>query len=138
MNLETAQRHFRACRELMDTLYQKPVFDEWAVVSFGKAKPEILSYDGSRPEEFVSHFHADSGPLLAEMQGRSYAIGDFEFAPDAHGSRYDACVRLGESTYLLCNYVAGSMKDIRGDARWLKAQAPFVNLTEKFRSDPLI
>ena len=122
----------------MDTLYQKTVFDEWAVVSFANGKPKILWYDGSRPDDFVKNFHADSAPLFAEMQGRSYAVGDFEFVAAGLGSRYDACVRLGESTYLLCNYIAGSMADIRADARWLKAQTPFVDLTEKFRSDPLV
>jgi hypothetical protein len=65
MNLESAQRLFRACRDRMDTLYQKAVFDEWAVVSFAQGKPVILWYDGSRPDDFVKNFHADSAPLFA-------------------------------------------------------------------------
>jgi hypothetical protein len=72
------------------------------------------------------------------MEGRSYAVGDFEFSAAGFGSRYDACIRLGAKTYLLCNYIGGSMVDIRADSRWLKAQTPFVDLTEKFRVDPLV
>jgi hypothetical protein len=137
MKLEAAVQQLRACRQKMDTLYQKPVFDEWAIVALGGAQPAVLAYEGPRREGFEKKFHSDASPLLAEMEGRRYAVGDFEFALDARGSRFDASVRVGENTYLFCNNTYGSMQDIRGDARWLKAQAPFVDLTEKFRADPL-
>jgi hypothetical protein len=138
MNLETARQHLRTCRELMDTLYQKPVFDEWVILSFANASTRILFYHGPRADSFAKNLHADSGPLAREMQDRAYAIGDFEFALDARGSRFDVCVRLGDHSYLLGNNTYGTLTDLRQDARWLKAQKPLVDLTEKFRADPLI
>lgn len=137
MNLDTAKKHLRACRERMDALYQKPVFDEWVIVSFGQGKTDILAYEGARAESFAKQFHHDSGPLFAEMHGKHYGAGDFEFAQQAHGSRYDACICLGASTYLLCNNTYGTLDALRQDTRWREAQKPFVELTEKFRASPL-
>lgn len=137
MNLESARTFLQTCRERMDTLYQRPVFNEWAIVSFASVKPEIVFYDGPRADDFRTRFHSDSAPLFAEMDGRSYTIGDFEFVQDAQGSRFDACVKVGEKTYLLCNDTQSSMQEIRADPRWRKAQAPFVALTDEFRADPL-
>jgi hypothetical protein len=121
----------------MDTLYQKPVFDEWVIVSIRAGEVGILWYEGPRAESFRKTLHADSAPLAAEMQDRSYTIGDFEFAQDAKGSRFDACVRLGPSAYLFANNTYGTLSDLRQDPRWLKAQKPLVELTEKFRADAL-
>lgn len=138
MNLETARTNIRACRERMDALYQKPVFDEWVVVSFANQPASILIYEGTRADSIKETIHRDSAPLAREMADKHYTVGDFEFAQDARGSRFDACVRLGEHAYLLCNNTYGTLADLRQDPRWLKAQAPFVNLTEKFRADPLV
>ena len=44
---------------------------------------------------------------------------------------------LGPAAYLFCNHTTKSMTDIRRDPRWLAAQEPFVELSAKFRSDPL-
>lgn len=137
MNLETASKNIELCRERMDALYHTPVFDEWVIVSFSRGKTDILAYVGPRAETFAKEFHRDSGPLFAEMQGKHYSAGDFEFVSQAHGSRFDACVCLGETIYLLCNNTQGSMGELRADARWREAQKPFVDLTEKFRADPL-
>ncbi len=139
MNLETARKLVAQCREKMDTAYQKPVFDEWVVVSFAPAPAlaDILAYEGPRAETYKKSLHADSAPLAREMQDHAYEIGDFEFVGDARGSHFDACVRIGNRTYLLCNNTYGTLSDLRQDARWLKAQKPFVDLTEKFRTDPL-
>ncbi len=136
MNLETARQNLLLCRERMDTLYQKPVFDEWVMISFSSAPAKILYYDGPRQESYKKTFHADSAPLAREMQDRAYTIGDFEFAAEARGSRFDACIRIGEHAYFLCNNTYGTINDLRQDPRWLKAQKPFVDLTEKFRADP--
>lgn len=137
MNLETATKHIQTCRERMDALYLKPVFDEWVVLNFQDGKADLLGYTGPRAETIAKQLHRDSAPLFAEMQGRSYGVGDFEFVDLARGSSYDACVRLGETTYLLCNNTFGTMAVLRQDPRWREAQKPFVNLTEKFRADPL-
>ena len=138
MNLETASKNIEICRGRMDVLYHKPVFDEWVVVGFAQGKTEILAYTGPRAESFTKQFHRDSGPLFAEMQGKRYSVGDFEFVDQARGSHFDACVRLGETAYLLCNNTYGSMSELRADSRWREAQKPFVDLTEKVRADPLV
>lgn len=122
----------------MDTLYQKPVFDEWVVVSLAGGKAQVLDYHGPRAATYADRLHSDSAPLIREMEGKHYGIGDFEFVLDASGTRYDAVVRLGETTYLLCNNTYGSIDDIRNDPRWRKAQVPFVDMTEKVRADPLL
>lgn len=137
MNLATALKQIQTCREKMDVLYQKPVFDEWVVLSLAQGKADILSYQGPRAENFSQLLHRDSAPLFAEMGGKQYGVGDFEFVDGATGSRFDACIRLGDTFYLFCNNTYGSMAELRHDPRWREAQKPFVGLTEKFRVDPL-
>jgi hypothetical protein len=137
MNLETAAAHLTQCRERMDTLYQKPVFDEWALIAFTNGAVEVLWYHGPRAEEFAKKLHADVAPLYTAMEGRHYDIGDFEFVQDAKGSRFDACIRAGTTSYVLCNNTYGTMAEIRADPRWREAQKPFVQLTEEFRMDAL-
>ena len=121
----------------MDALYQKSVFDEWVVLSLTTAATKILSYEGPRADSFQKDLHRDSAALVREMADKHYEIGDFEFAQDAEGSSFDAGVRLGEVLYLLCNNTTGTLADLRRDPRWRQAQKPFVDLTEKFRADPL-
>jgi hypothetical protein len=137
MNLETARQHLHACSDRMDALYNKPVFDEWVIVKYENGKADVLHYDGPRPAAFLEKMHGDTAPLLVATDGRKYEVGDFEFVSNAAGSRYDACVRLGNRLFLLCNNTYGTMEQIRADPRWLKAQAPFLDMTEKFRADPL-
>ena len=138
MNLETARELIRTARQRMDELYLKPVFDEWAIAKLAGGRVEILHYEGAREEKFAQQFHRDSAPLFAAMQDKHYAIGDFEFSLDARGSHFDACVRVGEHTYCFCNNTGETVNDIRTDARWLKAQKPFLDFTERFRADPLV
>lgn len=138
MNLETARQHILNCRERMDALYQKPVFDEWVIISIDGGEAVILAYLGLRADSFKETLHTDSAPIVREMQDNEYAVGDFEFAQEARGSRFDACVRLGQKTYLFCNNTYGTLADIRQDPRWIKAQVPFVDFTEKFRADELV
>jgi len=138
MNLEIASQHIKACRDRMDALYQKPVFDEWVVLSLVQGKAEILAYMGPRADKFKNDLHRDSAPLMSQMQGNYYGVGDFEFVDNAGSSRYDACIRLGHTSYLLCNNTYGTLAALRQDVRWLEAQKPFVDLTEKFRVDPLV
>ena len=47
-------------------------------------------------------------------------------------------IRLGPAAYLFCNHTTKSMQDIRRDPKWLAAQEPFVELSSKFRDDPLV
>jgi hypothetical protein len=137
MNIETAVTQLNACRERMDALYQKPVFDEWVLVSLVEGKGVVLAYVGPREDKFAQRLHADSAPMYEAMQGRQYDVGDFEFVQEARGSRFDVCIKAGEGIYLLGNNTFGSMAELRADPRWREAQKPFVALTEKFRADPM-
>ena len=138
MNVETAVTHMNSCRERMDALYHKPVFDEWVLISLVEGKAAVLAYAGPRIETFKERLHADSALLYQAMQGRKYSVGDFEFVQEARGSRFDSCIKAGEAVYLIGNNTFGSMAELRADPRWREAQKPFVALTEKFRADPVL
>lgn len=136
MDLDTARQQIQSSFARMDALYLRPVFDEWAILSAG-GKPGILAYTGPRGESFRRQLPADAEPLRTMMAGRALADGDFEFATEASGTRYDACMKIGAASFLVCNHTARDMAEIRQDPKWLKAQAVFVALSEKFRDDPL-
>ena len=137
MNLSAARQHIAAAMERMRVLYTKPVFDEWVILTPAARHGGVLAYAGPRLEQFRQKLPAEVEPLLAQLAGRNLGIGDFEFTSAGDGSRHDALIRLGASSYLGCNNLASSMAEIRQEARWLKAQAAFVDLSERFRSDPL-
>ena len=137
MKLEPAKALVIAALGRMNTRYQKTVFDEWMLVSLQDERGSLLAYHGPRPESYRRRFAEDVAPLRAVMAGKRLAVGDFEFAPEAAGTGFDACIRTGEASYLLCNHTGRSMAEIRGDPRWLQAQKAFVELSEKFRRDPL-
>jgi hypothetical protein len=44
---------------------------------------------------------------------------------------------LGSECFLICNNTVQSMDAITADPLWLAAQVPFVELSDKFREDPL-
>lgn len=136
MELTAARQHVQSNFARMDALYKRPVFDEWAVLS-SVAKLGVVAYSGPRVESFRQNLPADVEPLRTIVAGRPFAVGDFEFAPEADGTRYDACMKLGETVYLVCNHTARAMAEIRRDPKWLKAQGVFFELSEKFRADPL-
>lgn len=137
MKLDPATTLITAALGRMNALYNKTVFDEWVLVSLQANRGSILAYHGPRPESYRRQFTADIAPLRAEMEGKRFAVGDFEFAPEAAGTRFDGCIRIGETGYLICNHTGKSMAEIRRDPSWLQAQKAFVELSEKFRRDPL-
>lgn len=137
MNLATAESLITATLGRMKALYGQTVFDEWVALSLQASRGEILAYRGPRADSYQQRFAADVEPLRAEMEGKQLAVGDFEFAPAAAGTRFDACLRLSQASYLMCNHTGKSMAEIRQDPRWLQAQKPFVELSGKFRADPL-
>jgi hypothetical protein len=122
----------------MSTTYGSPVFDEWVLVSLKPERGAILSYSGPRAESYKQQFTLDLKSMLAEMAGQKLSVGDFAFAAAAHGTHYDACLRLGDSSYLFCNHTTKTMNDIRENPRWRDAQVHFAGLSEKFRTDPLV
>ena len=138
MNLHDARTAIILTLSRMNVAYNKPVFDEWVLVVLAREQGAVLSsYDGPRAELYQSKFKEDVQPIRAELDQHKLEIGDFVFVPDALGTRYDACLRLGKSSYLFCNNITKSMVEIRQDPLWLDAQKPFVDLSSKFREDPL-
>jgi len=137
MDLSAARQLIQASFERMRVIYTRPVFDEWVILTPGAKHNGVLAYSGPRLEEFRQKLPSDVEPLLAQLAGRNLTIGDFEFTHAGDGTRHDGLIRLGASSYLVCNNLAHSMAEIRKDSRWLKAQAAFVDLSEKFRADPL-
>lgn len=126
----------QSCGGKMSALYGSAVFDEWAVLKVDGGAT-VGYYIGPRPSEFLAGLQGDSAPLVQEAHDRHYSPGEFEFARDAAGTAYDAFLVLGGGCILVCNNIKLSMADIRANPAWLKAQVPFVEMTERFRADPL-
>ena len=137
MTLEQASNLIGGCAERMNDLYQKVVFDEWAIVSLVQHKAKILAYLGPRKDDFQKNFAADVQDLRADLLSQRHSIGDFEFARHGVGTRLEAFVMVGEGLYLICNNTAQSMSAIAKDPLWLSAQVPFVELSDRFRADPV-
>ena len=137
MTLEEATKLIGGCAERMNDLYQKVVFDEWAIVSLVQHKARILAYLGPRKDDFQKNFAADVQDLRADLLSRRHSIGDFEFARHGVGTKLEAFVMVGDGLYLICNNTAQSLSAIAKDPLWLSAQVPFVELSDQFRSNPL-
>lgn len=138
MDLEAARENIQNTFARLRALYLKPVFDEWILLDPSHKPGGILAYTGPRAESFRPVFPADVAPLRALVEGRKMVPGDFEFAQDAAGSRYDALMKVGEASFLICNNTLKTMTELRADPQWLKAQTAFFELCEKFRADPLV
>jgi hypothetical protein len=137
MKLDAARSLIADAFGRMNALYNATVFDEWVLISLQSGRSRILAYSGPRERSYQQRFSTDVGPLRSEMAGKELAIGDFEFALDATGTCYDVCLRLGSASYLICNHTTQSMTQIRHSPNWIEAQKPLVELSEKFRDDPL-
>ena len=122
----------------MQARYQKPVFDEWAIISLGDHQGRILAYMGPRKDDFRQNFHTDAKQLSDGLLHAGHSIGDFEFARHGVGTAFEAFMVLGHGIFLICNNTVQSMDGITQDPRWLGAQVPFVELSEKFRDNPLV
>jgi hypothetical protein len=138
MDLETARLHIQTCLERMRAAYLQPVFDEWAILALPAKSAGVVAYQGPRPEAFRQSLAADAEPLRARAAGKKFAEGDLEFVADAAGTRYDAFMKIGETSYLVLNHTKRTLQEIRADAKWLGAQAILFELSEKFRADPLV
>lgn len=138
MKLEQALELMRICAEQMNSMYGNVVFDEWVVISFADANGKMLAYDGPRKEHFKKDFHTDVQELRPRLFSHDYGVGDFEFARYGSGTKFEAFMVIGSKIYLICNNTGNSMEGICKDSRWLNAQVPFLELTEKFRKDALV
>jgi hypothetical protein len=122
----------------MDDLYCKKVFDEWAIIRVEGSRGRILAYEGQRREDFTQSFPAEVKAFGPELLKSPRAAGDYDFFRHATGMDFDAYLALNAHLFLICNNTAQSMTGITEDPLWLKAQAPFVEMSEKFRSDPVL
>ncbi|HEV2208350.1 MAG TPA: hypothetical protein VG167_06205 [Verrucomicrobiae bacterium] len=138
MTLDQASKLIKTCAQQMDARYGQVVFDEWAIVSLAENKGRLLAYDGPRKSGFQQNFLSDAGSLRAGLLTREYSIGDFEFARHGVGTGFEAFLVLGEGLFLICNNTVQSMDGITRDPRWLEAQVPFVEFSDKVRADPLV
>jgi len=138
MTLDQAKKNIQNCAEQMHARYQKPVFDEWAVISLADQKGLALAYIGPRKEGFKQNFLEDAGSLRVGLMADKYQVGDFEFARHGVGTGFESFMVLGKGLYLICNNTSQSMDAISKDPLWIAAQEPFVELSEKFRADPLV
>lgn len=137
MTLDEANFLIRATVDQMNARYTKTVFDEWAVVSLNDTPGRILSYHGPRKDDFQKNFASDLDALHEELTSQEFGVGDFEFARHAGGTHFDAFLVLGRGFYLICNNTRQSMDAIAKDSRWLAAQIPFVELSDKIRANPV-
>ena len=138
MTLDEALKRMRTCSERMREVYQKPVFDEWAFISLLHQKERVLAYVGPRREDFHQHFERDVQMLRADLLEEQPGVGDFAFARDGKGTRFDAFLVVNRGLFLICNNTAASMNEITRNELWLAAQVPFVELSDRFRADPLV
>lgn len=137
MTLDQATKSIQTCAEQMNARYKKVVFDEWAIISLSDRKGRLLAYIGPRKQGFQKNFLEDAGALRAGLLLQQTNIGDFEFARHGVGTGFEAYMVLGEGIFLICNNTVQSMDGITQDPRWLEAQVPFVELSDKVREDAL-
>lgn len=137
MTLDEAYSLIGATVDQMNARYGNTVFNEWVVLSLHEKTGRILNYHGPRKEDFQKSFASDLDALLEELESLQFGVGDFEFARHASGTRFDAFLVLGRGFYLICNNTRASMDVIAKDPRWLAAQVPFVELSDKFRAKPI-
>ena len=137
MTLEEAIKLVKACEEKMTLLYGAPVFNEWIIIQISGATGTTHYYTGPRPDSFQKSFKADVKDLYGRLVSESFSPGEYEFVRSAIGTAYEAFMVLGNQLFLLCNHTERTMEDIAKNPKWLSAQVPFNELTEKFRRDPV-
>lgn len=138
MTLDQAKERISVCARQMDEAYRRTVFDEWAIISLADQKGHLLAYIGPRKAGFQKNFLADAGALRTSLLAGNMNAGDFEFARHGVGTGFESFLVLGPGLFLICNNTVQSMDAITKDPRWLAAQVPFVELSDRFREEPLV
>jgi hypothetical protein len=116
---------------------RQPLFDEWAILTMSAKSGGVNAYQGPRAELFLRNLQSDAEPLRKRAAGKQFAEADIEFSDEGTGTKYDAFMKIGATSYLVLNHTEKTMVDIRADEKWLAAQAVLFELSEKFRADPL-
>jgi hypothetical protein len=122
----------------MNARYGSEVFNEWAVVSLSDGKAYLVNYLGPRLAGFQQNFAKDAAGLRESFLNGDYSVGDFEFARHGVGTSFESFMVVGAGLYLVCNNTTRTMDDIAKEPKWMGAQKPFVELSEKFRVNPLV
>lgn len=137
MTLDEATHLIEACVDQMNAKYGRTVFNEWAVISLDEKTGRVLSYRGPRKDDFRKNFATDAYALREDLGSKQYGAGDFAFARHGVGTGFEAFLVLSRGIYLICNNTRSSMDAISKDPRWLGAQVPFVELSDKIRANPV-
>lgn len=137
MTLDQAIPRLRDCARRMNEIFGRTVFDEWAIVSLLPERSRLLDYTGPRQDEFTGKFTRDLATLRQSLLTGRHNFGDFEFAREGKGTQFDAFICVGDGVYVMCNNLYTTIAEITKDPKWLNAQVPFVELSEKFRSSPV-
>ena len=140
MTLSEANHLIMATVDQMNARYENTVFNEWAVLAINEKGEggRILGYNGPRKDDFQKNFATDITGLREDLESREFGVGDFSFARHGVGTGFEAFMVLGPGLYLICNNTRASMDTIAKDPRWLNAQGPFVELSDKIRANPLV
>lgn len=138
MKLQQARDRIQLCSEQMNRRFEGVVFDEWAIVAIREGKLRVLEYSGPRPQEFRRQFLQDAGELRSGLVSGDHSPGYFEFDHTGAGTGFESFLAVGKDMYLIWNNTAKSMDNIAQNPRWLEAQLPFVELVDRFSSDPLL
>ena len=138
MTVDEALDLIKTYAKRMDSIYGKTIFDEWSIISLSGHQGKILAYSGPRREDFQRNFSADLGALRSALLRTEHELGDFEFSRHGVGTIIEAFVAVGDGVFLTCNNIELSMNDIAASPRWLSAQVVFVELSDKFRRNPVI
>ncbi len=138
MNLETAVARLQQTIAKIDEAYQRPVFDEIAVVALSDSGIRLHHYQGPDEENFRRQSADKTLLLRRELDSeKTETGGEFGFTREAEGESFDAYICLGPSIYLFCNNTQKSMEEITADPRWLEAQKRFFNASQIFAADPV-
>ena len=76
MTLDEAIKAVDRQMRRMKEIYQKPVFDEWAIVAVFGGKAKALHYAGSRREEFLELFSQDAQAFGNDLRRPVHNLGD--------------------------------------------------------------
>jgi hypothetical protein len=137
MKLDQAVAAIKLCSEKMTGMYGRVIFNEWVLLSFADGGAKMIAYSGPRKEHFQSNFASDVEELRPRLLSHQCVPGDFEFAWYGAGTGFEAFMVAGTRLYLIWNNTGNSMENLSKDPRWLRAQVPFLELTETFRTDPV-
>ncbi len=137
MVLEKAIALIEQVNARMDRCFRGVLFDEWTICEVSSDMDRILHYAGTRSETLQSQFVRDLHPLMEELRAGRFEPGHFYFSHEGCGALYDACMCLGGRVFAVFNNTDKSMTEITMDPLWKGAQVHFVDLSERFRVDPL-